>query len=78
MHYVPSSIKYFDFYILSTYETSLKKVRRKTPWPESASDYSGRATAPVGEASANFCRLRASRGQRDGSLRPYFLFSRPG
>jgi hypothetical protein len=31
----------------------------------------------VGEVSANFCRYRVSRGQRDGSLRLYSLFSRP-
>jgi hypothetical protein len=29
------------------------------------------------EVIANFCGWRVSRGQRDGSLRPYFRFSRP-
>jgi hypothetical protein len=31
----------------------------------------------VGEVSANFCRYGVSRGQRDGSLRPYSRDSRP-
>jgi hypothetical protein len=31
----------------------------------------------VREISANFRRQREPRGQRDGSLRPYFPFSRP-
>jgi hypothetical protein len=30
----------------------------------------------AGEVSANFCEYRVSRGQRDGSLRPYSMFSR--
>jgi hypothetical protein len=30
----------------------------------------------VGEVIANFCGQRVPRGQRDGSLRPYFRFSR--
>jgi hypothetical protein len=32
----------------------------------------------VGEVSANFSGLWVSRGQRDGSLRPYSRISRPG
>jgi hypothetical protein len=32
----------------------------------------------VGEVSANFCGYRLPRAQRDVSLRPYSLFSRPG
>jgi hypothetical protein len=32
----------------------------------------------VREVSANFCGQRLSRGQRNGSLRPYSLFSRSG
>jgi hypothetical protein len=31
----------------------------------------------VGEVSANFCRYRVPRGQRDGSLRPHSRFYRP-
>jgi hypothetical protein len=31
----------------------------------------------VGEVSANFWRQRVSRGQRNGSLRPYYRISRP-
>jgi hypothetical protein len=31
----------------------------------------------VGEVSVNFCGYRVSRGQRDGSLRPYSRLSRP-
>jgi hypothetical protein len=31
----------------------------------------------AGEISATFCGWRVSRGQRDGSLRPYYRFSRP-
>jgi hypothetical protein len=30
----------------------------------------------IGEVSANFCTQRVSRGQRDGSFRPYSRFSR--
>jgi hypothetical protein len=30
----------------------------------------------AGELSANFCGQRVSRGQRDGSLRPSYCFSR--
>jgi hypothetical protein len=31
----------------------------------------------VGEVSANVCGYKVPRGPRDGSLRPYSLFSRP-
>jgi hypothetical protein len=30
----------------------------------------------VGEVTANFCGQSVPRGQRDGSLRPYYRFSR--
>jgi hypothetical protein len=30
----------------------------------------------VGEAIANFCGYRVTRGERDGTLRPYSRFSR--
>jgi hypothetical protein len=33
-------------------------------------NYTNRATAAVGEVSANFCKWRVSRGQRNGSPRP--------
>jgi hypothetical protein len=43
---------------------------KKTSWPESTSELSDGATAA--------CRRNlVSRGQRDRSLRPYSLFSRP-
>jgi hypothetical protein len=32
----------------------------------------------VGEVSANFCGYRVSRGQRNGSPRPYSRYFRPG
>jgi hypothetical protein len=31
----------------------------------------------VGEVTANVCKQRVPRGQRDGSLRPYYRLSRP-
>jgi hypothetical protein len=51
----------------------ITKLRGLSP----QANYSDRATAIVGDVSANFCGYSVLGGQLDGSLRPYSQFSRP-
>jgi hypothetical protein len=60
----------FTFYMLLKTKTKLRGLSPRT-------NYTDRATAPVGEVTANFCWWRVTCGQRDGFLRPYSRFSRP-
>jgi hypothetical protein len=63
--------------IRTTWLSTVKK-KKKLPGLSPRTNYADRVTAIVGEASANFCGMMVPRGQRDGSLRPYYWSSRQG
>jgi hypothetical protein len=54
-----------------------RNTKKKTPWSESASELTDRATAACRRSDCQLLRINGARGQRDGSLRPNSRFSRP-
>jgi hypothetical protein len=68
------------------YNVLMRKVKTKVKMPKlklNSVSLVRERTVPTerpahfGEVSANFCGEKVSRGQRDGSLLPYYRFSRP-